>query len=105
HSSSLPSGAGRAFDPTTPSCDARGMARLPYVDPEDPAADPRAAELLRAIKLSGGDVNLLKALANHAEILQAFMGFAGPAYFTSSLEPGLRELAYLTASAANRCHY
>ena len=86
-------------------CHSWRMARIPYVDPEDPATDPQVSAMLRAIKLAGGDVNLLKAMANHPGILQAFMGFAGPAYFTSSLPPPLRELAYLTASAANRCHY
>jgi hypothetical protein len=44
-------------------------------------------------------------MANHPAILRGFMGFAGPAYFTSSLPPALRELAYLTATAVNRCHY
>ncbi|HYC23865.1 MAG TPA: carboxymuconolactone decarboxylase family protein [Candidatus Bathyarchaeia archaeon] len=81
------------------------MARLPYVDADDPAADPEARDLLRAMKLAGGDVNLLKAMANHPAILRGFMGFAGPAYFTSSLPSALRELAYLTATAVNRCHY
>jgi len=81
------------------------MARLPYLDADDPSTDPQAGAMLRSIRLAGGDVNLLKAMANHPGVLQAFMGFAGTAYFTSSLPPALRELAYLTASAANRCHY
>ena len=76
------------------------MARLPYVEPDDPSADPRAVRML-----VGVDVNLYKAMANHPDLLEGFAALAGAVYAPRSLTPKHRELAYLTATAANRCHY
>ena len=82
------------------------MGRLPLVDPEDPDADPRAAELLRAMRaVTGRDFAVLQAVANHPEVLQGLVGFLTVAYANNSLTPGQRELAYLSASVSNNCHY
>ena len=51
------------------------------------------------------DFNVIRALANHPALLEGFLRFSAPAYWGSSVDPALRELAYLTASAENRCHY
>jgi len=82
------------------------VGRLPFIDPDDPAADPRAAAILvRARARSGRDMNVLQSLANHPDLLEGFNAFAKPAYFGNSLTPAQRELAYLGASVANDCHY
>jgi len=79
--------------------------RIPLVDPDDDGLDPETATLLRDLRGSGMDFNVLRALANHPALLDGFMRFSAPAYWGSSVDPALRELAYLTASAENRCHY
>jgi alkylhydroperoxidase family enzyme len=82
------------------------MGRLPLVDPEDPDADPGAAELLRAMRAATGrDFAVLQAVANHPEALQGLVGFLSVAYINNSLIPAQRELAYLSASVVNNCHY
>lgn len=82
------------------------MGRLPLVDPDDPAADPTAAGLLRAMRTAfGRDFAVLQAVANHPEALQGLAGFLSVAYANNSLTPGQRELAYLGASVVNNCHY
>jgi alkylhydroperoxidase family enzyme len=82
------------------------MGRLPLVDPDDPHADQRAAELLRIMRAATGrDFAVLQAVANHPEVLQGLAGFLSVAYANNSLTPGQRELAYLAASVVNDCHY
>jgi alkylhydroperoxidase family enzyme len=82
------------------------MGRLPLVDPDDPGADPRAAELLRVMRAATGrDFAVLQAVATHPEALQGLVGFLSVAYANNTLTPGQRELAYLGASVANNCHY
>ena len=82
------------------------MGRLPFIDPDDPAADPKAAGILQKARArSGRDMNVLRSLANHPDLLEGFNAFAKPAYFGNSLTPAQRELAYLGASVANDCHY
>jgi alkylhydroperoxidase family enzyme len=82
------------------------MGRLPLVDPEDPDADPGAGELLRAMRAATGrDFAVLQAVANHPEALQGLVGFLSVAYINNSLIPAQRELAYLSASVVNNCHY
>ena len=39
------------------------------------------------------------------ELLEGFMSVSSVGYWGSSVDPALRELAYLTASAENDCHY
>ena len=79
--------------------------RIPLVDPEDEDLDPTTASVLRGLHESGMDFNVIRALANHPAVLDGFLRFSAPAYWGSSVDPALRELAYLTASAENRCHY
>jgi alkylhydroperoxidase family enzyme len=82
------------------------MARLPLIDPDDPHADPAAREVLRAA-VGGGSIapNVFRAIANHPRVLQAMAHFGRVAYYRNSLTPAQRELAYLTASVTNNCHY
>jgi alkylhydroperoxidase family enzyme len=80
------------------------MARIPLVDPEDSNLDPGVREILSGY---GGTMlgvpNVIRALANHPELLR---GFGNVVYTPAALiTPSQRELAYLTASAANSCHY
>ena len=80
------------------------MARLPFVDPDDPGTDPRArATLLGARERLGRDVNVYRAIANHPALLEALLGLTAAA--RSSLTPAQRELAYTTATVVNDCHY
>jgi alkylhydroperoxidase family enzyme len=79
--------------------------RIPLVDPDDEGVDPSTQALLRDLGASGMDFNVIRALANHPAVLDGFMRFSAAAYWGSSVDPALRELAYLTASAENRCHY
>jgi alkylhydroperoxidase family enzyme len=82
------------------------MGRLPLVDPDDPDADQKAAELLRIMRAATGrDFAVLQAVANHPEVLQGLAGFLSVAYANNSLTPRQRELAYLAASVVNDCHY
>jgi alkylhydroperoxidase family enzyme len=80
------------------------MARLPLVDPDDPNLDPAVRDRLRRSYGTGKRVpNVLRAMANHPLALQVG---AGVSYRPESrLTPAQRELAYLTASVVNRCHY
>jgi alkylhydroperoxidase family enzyme len=66
------------------------MARIPLGSPEDP---------------SGLAANVMKALGNHPEAAQAVGQLASVGYLSDALTPAQRELAYLAASSANRCHY
>ena len=70
-----------------------------------PLAEFEPALKKRLEALWGTPPNLYCALANHPGILEGFMGFSGAAYWGSSVAPPLRELAYLTASSENSCHY
>ncbi len=88
------------------------MARLPLVDPDDPAADPAAAKLLRKVRegmerseLPWRDINVYRAMANHPDIFSGMVTFGSAAYSNNSLTPAQRELCYLTASVTNDCHY
>jgi alkylhydroperoxidase family enzyme len=78
--------------------------RIPLVDP-DRADDDSTRALLQGMRDSGSDFNVIRALANHPALLDGFMSLSSVAYWGSSVAPPLRELAYLTASSENRCHY
>lgn len=80
------------------------MARIPLVDPGDPDLDPAVRRRLTASTGSLiGVPNVLRALANHPGILGEF----GPVVYgpDALITPTQRELAYLTASVTNSCHY
>jgi len=79
--------------------------RIPLVDPDDPDVDEQTREMLRGMRAAELDFNVIRALANHPGVLQGFMSFSAAAYWGSSIDPALRELAYLTASNENDCHY
>ena len=79
--------------------------RIPHDDPDDDGLDGGTRDLLRGMRDAGVDYNVIRALANHPPILEGFMGFSGASYRGSSIDPAVRELAYLTASLENQCHY
>jgi alkylhydroperoxidase family enzyme len=82
------------------------MGRLPLVDPDDPAFDTAKRDALRAASGAGSiPPNVFRAIANHPQIMEATGRFASVACFRNSLTPAQRELAYLTASVVNDCHY
>lgn len=86
----------------------RRMARLPLVDSDDADADPLAREVLKAVSRARGrsvDPNVYRAVANHPRALQKMVEFGTVVYFQNSMTPAQRELAYLTASVTNECHY
>jgi alkylhydroperoxidase family enzyme len=80
------------------------MARIPLVDPADPSLDPAVRDVLGAYGGTPlGVPNVIRALANHPGLLR---GFGHVVYTPAALiTPAQRELAYLTASATNSCHY
>ena len=84
------------------------LTRIPLVDSNDPATDPLAAEVLRSVSRHRNrtvDPNVYRAMANHPNALRALVDFGIAVYFENSLTPAQRELAYLTASVTNDCHY
>jgi alkylhydroperoxidase family enzyme len=46
-----------------------------------------------------------RALASHPRALRKLVEFGAVVYFDNSMTPAQRELAYLTASLTNDCHY
>jgi alkylhydroperoxidase family enzyme len=80
------------------------MARVPLPDPDDADLDPAVREALLQLSSSPhGTPNVIRALANHPGLLRSPMQFLyGP---DALITPAQRELAYLTASAVNDCHY
>ena len=84
------------------------MGRIPLVDPEGEGTDPLAREVLaRVTGMRGRSVapNVYRAVANHPQALDAMVRFGTVVYFDNSMTPAQRELAYLTASLTNDCHY
>jgi alkylhydroperoxidase family enzyme len=84
------------------------VARLPLVSSDDDAADPLARDVLKAVAAARGrsvDPNVYRAVANHPRALQKMVEFGTVVYFQNSLSPAQNELAYLTASVTNKCHY
>lgn len=80
------------------------MARLPLVDPSSDGTDPAAAAALERLGMPVNP-NVMRAIANHPAALDGFLSFGNAVYFQSSLTQAQRELAYLTASVVNHCHY
>ena len=84
------------------------MARIPLVDSDDGGTDPLAKQTLehvRALRGRAVDPNVYRAMANHPLALQKLVEFGTVVYFDNSMTPAQRELAYLTASVTNECHY
>ena len=75
---------------------------------DDENADPLAREVLKAVSAARGrsvDPNVYRAVANQPRALQKMVEFGTVVYFQNSVTPAQRELAYLTASVTNECHY
>jgi len=67
---------------------------------------PQAREFLRTAETTMGEVfNALRLLANHPQQAKALIDFVKAVRYRNTLTPALTELAYTTASVANRCHY
>jgi alkylhydroperoxidase family enzyme len=88
------------------------MARIPLDHENDPATDPAILAALERITAAGFPaLNVLRALANKPSALDGFLAFIGAVYNfgnglgASTLTPKETELAYTTATVANRCHY
>ena len=84
------------------------MARIPLVDSADEGSDPLARQTLEEVRALRGravDPNVYRAMANHPLALQKLVEFGTVVYFDNSMSPAQRELAYLTASVTNECHY
>jgi alkylhydroperoxidase family enzyme len=82
------------------------MARIPIVREDDPATPPETREFLKRVKGGHGEVfNGVRLLANHPQQANALLDFVRSVRHHNSLTPTLTELAYTTASVANRCHY
>jgi alkylhydroperoxidase family enzyme len=73
------------------------MARVPYLDQQDLAAEHR--ELLKR------NVNIFRALANSPDGARAFHGVGQFIRFKSRLDPRLRELAILMVGYVTRSPY
>jgi alkylhydroperoxidase family enzyme len=82
------------------------MARIPQLREGDPLTSPEAREFLHMAENSMGEVfNSLRLLANHPQQAKALVDFVKAVRYRNTLTPALTELAYTTASVANRCHY
>lgn len=81
------------------------VGRLPLVEPDDPDTPPEVVKRMPTYEPYEGPNNVVKALANHPEILRGFQMMSGALYGSDNLSPAQRELAYTTASAINECFY
>src|SRR5437764_9154795 len=79
------------------------MARLRYVEKE--TAGPEQEKILAQLTQKSGKVaNIWKIWAHSPHTLETFMVFY-KTLMKGSLDPKLRELAYLKASLVNDCNY
>jgi alkylhydroperoxidase family enzyme len=82
------------------------MARIPQLRADDPSTPPEAREFLHTAESTMGEVfNALRLLANHPQQARVLIDFVKAVRYRNTLTPALTELAYMTASVANRCHY
>ncbi len=84
------------------------MARIPLVDSDAEDTDPLAQQTLEHVRGLRGravDPHVYRAMANHPQALKRLVEFGTVVYFENSMTPAQRELAYLTASVTNECHY
>jgi alkylhydroperoxidase family enzyme len=83
------------------------MPRVPLVDPDDAGLEPEVRELLAQISSVNPEAplaNVLRAVANHPELLRALTASSGVLY-SGRIPPARVELAYIAASATNGCYY
>jgi hypothetical protein len=79
------------------------VARLPYVDPDDPDLDPAVRALMMRPGAASADVvNVVRALANNGRALRALGELSRVG---DQITRAQRELAYLTTSLLNNCFY
>jgi alkylhydroperoxidase family enzyme len=82
------------------------MPRIPQLREDDPLTPPEAREFLNTVKSTMGEVfNSVRLLANHPQQATALVDFVKAVRYRNTLTPTLTELAYMTASVTNRCHY
>lgn len=82
------------------------MARIPLVQEDDPAVSPEAREFLARVQAGMGELfNGVRLLANNPVQGSAWIGFIRAVRYQGSLTREQTELAYMTASTVNRCHY
>jgi alkylhydroperoxidase family enzyme len=84
------------------------MVRLPLVDPGDPELSPDVREIID--RFGGADgfaglPNIMRAVANHPGAARIVAEAGAVLYGSGTLTAAQRELAYLTASVVNNCHY
>lgn len=78
--------------------------RIPLVDAEAETTDLRTATILKQLFEGWGlDYNVLKAIANNAQVLEGMASFIAGIF--GGLPGTQRELAYLTTSIVNECFY
>jgi hypothetical protein len=78
--------------------------RIPLVEPDDPSTDPSTAAVLSGVfEAWGTEFNILKAVANNKQVLEAYVTFIGGVY--GGLPDDVRELAYLTTAITNEDFY
>ncbi len=79
------------------------MARVPYLERDQ--VPPELQTVYDATQKTTGRVpNFFKVLAHAPKLLTGYLGLFG-ALRETTLDPKLRELAYLKTSQLNRCHY
>jgi uncharacterized peroxidase-related enzyme len=79
------------------------MARLPYVESE--SASPEQKETLEKVTQKSGKIaNIWKLWSHSPQTLEAFLPF-NKSLSKGTLDPKLRELAYVKASQLNDCAY
>jgi uncharacterized peroxidase-related enzyme len=79
------------------------MARLPYVESE--TASPEQKEILEKVTQKSGKIaNIWKLWTQSPQTLEAFLPF-NKSLSKGTLDPKLRELAYIKASLINDCAY
>jgi alkylhydroperoxidase family enzyme len=82
------------------------MARIPQLREDDSMTPPEAREFFHWVGSTMGEVfNSLRLLANHPRQAKALVDFVKAVRHRNTLTPAVTELAYTTASVANRCHY
>jgi uncharacterized peroxidase-related enzyme len=79
------------------------MARIPYVESE--AASPEQQEVLGKVTQKSGKIaNIWKLWSHSPQTLEAFLPF-NKSLAKGTLDPKLRELAYVKVSQINDCTY
>jgi uncharacterized peroxidase-related enzyme len=79
------------------------MARIRYLEPKE--ATPEQEKILAQLTQKSGKIaNIWKLWAHSPQTLETFMAFS-KSLVKGSLDPKLRELAYIKASLVNECAY